>query len=440
MIMNGRQLLNEARDLLSTFDVNEPVEFMNQLLNRVRDLLVAAHPLVIKDPEAGVVFFQLEVVHNESLDKLRIRVEGGRRLDPDFPETVLSRKKESDQLLVHWWPINFPLEGRVDGFVLRTISPDLEIAAALGISRAELRKYRFENKTPWGKSAFNITDLIAEGRLPPNFSTTKATVASVLAPLRRRAGQPPHKMTVGPWGKEYEDQEGRKQLIDPTKRHLAFQEVANWVSSDCIGSVLRRLVELDIRPQIGSAADEEMLRSVLAERRVCPVAEAPMGRVLAERILGVSWTAKLSEIHRAYRRAECEFAPDLFDPEDQESAADNRYDFQRAFLGTLAARYTRIISKKGIGQRRGKSGERGEYVTFGAGNPTLSTILDLNHPLRPEEIIYIRQAVRLLLIESCRREFKKNNIEMTPRALADCAAEWMLKLAGAHEARGQFVL
>ena len=435
--MIGRQLLNQARDLLSTFDVNEPVEFMNSLLNKVRGLLEEAHPHILKDAEASVVFLQLEQVYNESLDQLRRRVEGGRRIAPDFPETVFSIQKESDQLLVKWWPINFPIEGKIDGFVLRTISPELEIAHALGISKSELRQYRIENNIPWAKPAFRIPDLIEEGRLPAGFATTKGTVASVLAPLKRRAGQPPHKMTVGPWGKTYIDEEGQSQIVDPTKRHLAFQEVANWVSSDCIGYVLRRLLELGVRPQTSGAEDERRLREILAERRVCPVAEAPMGRVVAERILGVPWMAKLSEIHRAYRRSEREFAPEMHDPEDQDSAAELRYNFQRAFLSTLAARYTRIISKKGVGRKR----DKGEgYVTFGLGNPHLSTILDKDHPLRPEEIIYVRQAVRLLLLESCRREFHKQDLEMTPRALADCVGEWMLRLAAAHEARGQFVL
>lgn len=337
-----------------------------------------ARNLKVLDKSLSVTLRRVETLYEQLRNGLQSRTSS--HVAPDFPESTYSPEQLPGQVLVKWWPLPITSPSS-PGFALQTMFAEEEIAQRLGIRRSDVRN------------------------LKEKPDSTASIVNSIAATL-----PPRHHYALSNW-KEPE----KSMFWNP-------EGYATWVIAECIGYVLRRLLEEGVRPQFRQVSDEDAVKRYISSE--CQFYERPMSQPEAGRIFGLpdvaperTWTSSIGKIREHYQLLMKTLDPAESDHESMLAIADERVSVQKAFYRILAERYLRVGT-----------------------NRTLSRIESEKYPLAKGDAEYVTGILKQLLGERCVRELRRGGLLLLRPSgpeVEKCVRQKLRELADLHLQEGQ---
>lgn len=337
-----------------------------------------ARNLKVLDKSITVILHRAE----QQYERLRLALQSrtSSHVAPDFPESTYSPERLPGQVLVKWWPLPITSPSS-PGFALQTMFAEEEIAQRLGIRRTDVRAL---------KEKPDSTASIVNG------------IAALLPPR--------HHYALSNWK-------------EPEKSMFWHPEgYATWIIAECIGFVLRRLLEEGVRPQFRQVSDEEAVKRYIGAE--CQFYERPMSQPEAGRIFGLpdvaperTWTSSIGKIREHYKLLIKMLDPAEVDQESMLAIASERVSVQKAFYRILAERYLRVGT-----------------------NRTLSRIESEKYPLSRDDAAYVAGILKQLLGERCVRELRRGGLlVLRPSGpeVEKCIRQKLKELADLHLQLGQ---
>jgi hypothetical protein len=365
----------------SASTVENAVSLMTEAYQHIvsgRRWIERARNLKVLDKTLSVTLRRVETLYDQMRSALQSRPAS--HVAPDFPESTFDPERQPGQVLVKWWPLPITSPSS-PGFALQTMFAEEEIAQRLGIRRIDVRTLK---------------------ERPDSTASILNSIAATLPPR--------HHYALSNWK-------------EPEKSMFWHPEgYATWIIAECIGYVLRRLLEEGIRPQFRQVSDEEAVKRYISSQ--CQFYERPMSQPEAGRIFGLpgvaperTWTSSIGKIREHYTLLMKTLDPAEADQESMLAIADERVNVQKAFYRILAERYLRVGT-----------------------NHTLSRIESEKYPLNKGDGEYVAGIVKQLLGERCVRELRRSGLLVlrpTGPEVEKCVKQKLVELANLHLQLGQ---